>query len=831
MSVKTSRVFVSHTSDLARVPVGRSFVQGALDAVARLGMLAVDMRYFAAREDQPADYCRRRVRECDIFLAVVGFRYGSLVPGEAVSYTELEFDEATTSGLPRLVFLQQDTTLGEADADRTAVDGFRERLRQAGLICVEFSTVEGLELAIVQALTEWAQEPVAVPRQLPRAVTHFAGRVDQLTTLTELLPRRVPAGGAVVISAIDGTAGVGKTALAIHWAHQVAHHFPDGQLYVDLRGFDPSGQAMAPGEALRRFLDALEVDPQRIPADLDGKAALYRSQMAGRRMLIVLDNARDSAQVRPMLPGTPGCLVVVTSRNQLPGLVAADGAHPLSLDLPTVAEARELLANRLGAKRTTAEPGAVDEIIEACARLPLALAIVAARAANRPMWSLAALACELRETTSRLDVLASGEDVHTDVRAVLSWSARALTSGAERLFRLLGLHPGPSITVPAAASLAAAPVAEVRGLLAELTRANLIVESAPGRYTFHDLLRAYARDLVDTHEPGEWRQAATQRMLDHYLHSAHSADRLLHPGRDQLTLTPPGPQVTAEHPDDEQRATEWFTAERAVLLAAVEHAAITGFDTHTWQLAWTLAPYLDRREHWHDLAATGRTAVAAAERLADLSAQTTTHRLLARAYIQLGRLDDAHTQLKDALALTTQTGDQEGQAHVHHSFAYMWERQGRHADALHHVQQTLELYRAAGHRRGQARALNNIGWCHSLLGEHRQAVTACEQALELLEDLGDRFGQANTWDSLGHAHRHLGHHDVAVACFQRAIDLHRELDDPSLEAETLVHLGDTHEAGGDLGAAREAWGRALTIMKELNHPDTEPVRVKLGSGY
>jgi hypothetical protein len=309
------QVFVSHTSDLARFPAGRSFVQAAIDAVARAGMIPVDMRYFAAREGQPADYCQQRVRDSDIYLAVAGFRYGSLVPREKVSYTELEFTEATNAGLPRLVFLLDDTADVPADlvdADRTAVDRFRQRLREAGLICATFATVDGLELAAFHALKELAgADTRSAPRQLPAAVAHFAGRSGELSTLTGLLRGRAEVGGTVVISAVSGTAGVGKTALAVYWAHQVADRFPDGQLYVNLRGFDPTGQVMDPAEAVRRFLDALQVPPERIPADLDAQAALYRSHLAGRRMLVVLDNARDTAQVRP---GSPWSTPPTTSR-------------------------------------------------------------------------------------------------------------------------------------------------------------------------------------------------------------------------------------------------------------------------------------------------------------------------------------------------------------------------------------------------------------------------------------------------------------------------------------------------------------------------------------
>src|SRR5262249_36267917 len=519
------------------------------------------------------------------------------------------------------------------------------------------------------------------PRQLPAAVAHFAGRVGELAMLTGLLRGRADTGGTVVISAIGGTAGGGKTALAVYGAHRGAGRVPDGQLYGNLRGFDPSGQVMAPAEAVRRFLDALQVPPERIPVDLDAQAALYRSQLAGKRMLVVLDNARDTAQVRPLLPGAPTCLVVVTSRNQLTGLVANDGARPVTLDLLTDEEARQLLAQRLGADRVAAESAAVEQIITRCAHLPLALALVAARAAIRPHAGLRVLAEELRDTGHRWQAL-TGDDPASDVQAVLPRSYQPPTPPPAPLFRPLGLHPARDISAPAAASLAGLPPSAVRPVLAELTGASLLVEHTTGRYTFHDLLRAYATDLAHRTDTDQQRHTATARILDHYLHTAYTAERLLNPARDPITLTPHAPDVTPQHPADYQQALDWCTVEYPGLLAAVDQAAATGFDTHTWQLAWTLAPFLNRRGHWHDWAAAGRAAVAAAQRLADPTTQTHAHRNLASAYTRLGRFDDAHTQLSHALDLYRQVGDQVGQARTHHNLSHLWERQGHPAQAL-----------------------------------------------------------------------------------------------------------------------------------------------------
>ena len=356
-----------------------------------------------------------------------------------------------------------------------------------------------------------------VPAQLPPAVAAFAGRGAELASLDALLPAAAQAGpgrdAAAVMVVLSGTAGVGKTALAVHWAHQMAAQFPDGQLYVNLQGFDPDGTVLEPSEAVRGFLEAFGVPAARIPAALAAQAGLFRSLLAGRRVLMVLDNARDAAQVRPLLPGSPGCLAIVTSRDRLAGLVARECAHPLALDLLSAAEARDLLARRLGSGRVDREPAAVDDIIAGCARLPLALTIAAARAATSPGFPLRVYGTELRGAARALDPLPGG-DLTTDVRAVFSWSYRALSDPAARMFRLVGLHPGPDISLAAAASLAATRPGQARVPLDELTQAHLLAEHTPGRYTCHDLLRAYATEQALAHDSQDARDAAVHRVLD-----------------------------------------------------------------------------------------------------------------------------------------------------------------------------------------------------------------------------------------------------------------------------------------------------------------------------
>ena len=679
-----------------------------------------------------------------------------------------------------------------------------------------------------RSLTSLAPRPV--PAQLPPAVPGFAGRGAELARLDAVLAQaereRSAGTAAVVISAVSGMAGVGKTSLAVHWAHRVAPRFPDGQLYVNLRGFDPGGQPAEPAEAVRGFLDALGVPEAGIPDGVQAQAALYRSLVAGKRVLVVLDNARDAGQVRPLLPGSPGCLVLVTSRNDLAGLVAAEGAYPVSLDLLTTAEAGDLLARRLGQARVAGEPEAVGEIVDRCARLPLALSIVAARAAARPGFPLTAIVAELRAASGTLDPF-GGTDLATDVRAVFSWSCRALADDAARLFRLLGLHPGPDITTPAAASLAGLPSDQARRLLTDLAHANLLLEYIPGRYSLHDLLRTYATELARSHDSERQRQAALHRTLDHYLHTAHTAAALLHPRHDLIAIAPAQPGVTTQRLTDTKAALAWFTAEHRTLLAASALALRRGFDAHAWQLARAMGDFLARGCHWPDHHTVHRNALRAAERAACQDALGYAHRALGVANAWLGHLDDARCHYERALHLFGEIGDHAGQGSTHINLANLFDARGNYTDALRHSQHAHDHFQAAGQRVGQARALNGIGWFHAKLGDYRQALPRCQQALATLHELDDTVGAAYTLDSVAYIHHHLGDRHQAIACYQQARDLYREVGESEGEAEALTHLGDIHDDDGDAEAARDAWRQALDILSQLGHPGAEQVRAKL----
>lgn len=672
----------------------------------------------------------------------------------------------------------------------------------------------------------------AVPQQLPSDVTHFTGRERELAGLDALLPTGTGEGDgggggrastAARITVIAGSGGLGKTTLAVHWAHRVRDRFPDGQLYVNLRGFGPTDSAMTVAEAVRGFLDAFQVPAHRIPATLEAQTALYRSLLADRRMLILLDNARDAEQVRPLLPGSPGCLVVLTSRNELTSLVVAEQAQPLPLDLLDRDEARELLSSRVGAERVAAEPEAVEEVITVCAGLPLALAIVAARAATHPRFGLEALAGELRDARGSLDAFEGG-DATTDVRAVFSWSYHTLGADAARLFRLLGVHPGPDIAAPAAASLVGIPVPQARRLLIQLTRAHLITERAPGQYGFHDLLRAYAMELTQAYDAREERRTALHRMLDHYLHTAVAAGRAFTPHREPITVEPVRPGVSVGEFAGHGQALLWFIVTYPALMAALQEAAEAGFETHTWQLAWSLTEFLDQRGHWHDQRTVHRIALGSAHRIRDLAGQAHSCYALGLADLRMGRYDRARGHLVRALNLYGETGNAVGQALAHGALNLASEREGRHDEGLHHALRALKLYRAAGHRSGEAYALNNVGWAYAMLGDFQQTLVHCEKALTMLRQAGDRRGESAAWDSLGYAHQHVGDHQQAISCYRHAVDLRRGRGERVREAESLHRLGSAQLAAGDRAGARRSWQRALTRFDSLGHPDAHRVR-------
>jgi DNA-binding SARP family transcriptional activator/tetratricopeptide (TPR) repeat protein len=671
----------------------------------------------------------------------------------------------------------------------------------------------------------------AAPRQLPAAIAAFTGRTEQQQRLNELIDRTGGPQPRPAVAVVSGTAGIGKTALVIHWGHQVADRFPDGQLYADLRGFEPDAQPSTPDEVLHGFLSALHVPPQQVPIHLQACVGLYRSLLAGRRMLVVLDNARDASQVRPLIPGTPECLTVVTSRDQLPGLVAAGSAHPIVVGLPSRNEARRLLAARLGNDRVETEPDAVDAIIEWSGRLPLALSVLAARAATRTHTSLAALAAEWHtsraEGRPKLDALETG-DPTTDLRSVFACSYHALGPSAARLFRLLGLHPGGGITTPAAASIAAVPASTAHRLLSELTDSHVLTEHRPSRYRQHDLLREYAMERARMDDTFADRRAAARRLLDHYLHASHAAARLLQHAELDGAATPVAGTVRARFTSATE-ALEWMSTEHQTLVALVGFAARNQFDVHAWQLAACTSRLMNRRGLWHDSLTIQRIAVAAAERLDDPGAQALSHLGLARANVWLRDDDEARTQFAAALALYERLDDRRGQGAVHLNLHWMTTRSGDHQAALRAAYRARDLFRRTGDRGGEGNALNSAGWSLAQLGEVQRAVAHCRRAVALLDDGTDARGLAQALDSLGFVQHRLGRHDDATSSYRRSLGLFEGLGDQYPRAETLISLGDVLAATGDQRGARATWRQALDIHRRLGSSRAAQIRERLAA--
>lgn len=670
------------------------------------------------------------------------------------------------------------------------------------------------------------ERQAVVPRQLPRAIPGFVGRAEHLRCLSAALDQADRQGSSRPIFVISGTGGVGKTALAVHWAHSVADRFPDGQIHVDLLGFTPSGAPATPGQVIRRLLEMLQVPIEHVPASLDAQLDLYHCLLADKRVLIVLDNARDPEQIRALLPAGPGCLILVTSRDSLLGLAVSHGARLLTLDVFTDTEAEELIAVGMGSRPGPDEASVRAEIIRLCDRLPLALAIVVARAQAHRAWPLAALSSDLRGAPVRLDALDAG-DATVNVRAVFSWSYRELTPAAARVFRLLGLPRGPDISLWAVASLAGLSLPCSRQLIGELTRVHMITEHTPQRFAMHDLLRAYAADEFRNHEKDAEHIAATRRVLDYYLHTAYSAALAINPAREALELAPASAGVLPERIRERERANEWFRAEYQVLLKAIELAVENGFEGYAWQIPWTLVNFFDQQGYWQDWVATHQIALRASRRSGNMLGLAISHQNISIVYVHFGCYEDAQAHLQRAITLNRKLGIRAGHARCLLDIARTFESQGRYHDALEHAGTALSLYRELRHQFGQARALNAIGWSSAHLGDARRAITSCKQALDIHGKLGNRMGQAATLDSLGYAHAQLGQHVDAVRCYQRALDLLGRGERTYQVACVLTNLATSYQAAGNNEAAARASREALSILLALRHPDIDRTITRL----
>jgi DNA-binding SARP family transcriptional activator/tetratricopeptide (TPR) repeat protein len=715
-------------------------------------------------------------------------RHAALLPALSARSAEHPLDERVAAQYMLALYL------GGRQADAfTEFDRVRTRLAD------EFGADPGPVLRSVhrQILrTEPEPTPVEapVPRQLPTLPTAFAGRAAELDALEA---------GPGAINTIGGPGGIGKTSLAVSWAYRHLDRFPDGQLFVDLRGFSADGEPMDPAVAVRGFLTTLGVEPSRVPADVHAQGALFRSLVAGRRMLVVLDNAADSTQVVPLLPGGGTCTVVVTSRSKLSGVITGHGARHLALDVLSDDEARALLTRRLGTSRVAAEPEAVAELTALGGGFPLALSIITGRAHTSPELSLSALAAELRD--GALD----DDDPAASLPTVLSWSHRALTAEQAAVFGLLGIAPGPDLSPTAAVSLTGLPPASARAALRALEQVSLLARDSAGRYRMHDLIRRHAADTAPDHLSEEDQADALRRIADFYLHTARTADGLLEPGTAPFTL---GPSVGRQL-GSRAEALAWFEAEHACLLATQHAVAARGWHEVVWRLAWTLRTFHQWRGHLLDDLASWRAALAAADHLGDPVARALSHRFYGRAQIRTQRPEEALGHLERAVALSERLGDPRNQGLAHQSLSWAWEQIGDDEQALDHAVRALELHALLDDPVRKAGALNNVGWYLARLGRYEEARSHCEVALTLQRRLDHRYGGAHTLDTLGYIHHGLGDYEAAVDRYQQALTLYRDTGYTYAEAETLDHLGASHAALGRRSDARDAWQEALRLFR------------------
>lgn len=659
-----------------------------------------------------------------------------------------------------------------------------------------------------------------VPRQLPPPPRDLVGREAELEELDQLTSS--PNGTAIVIA---GTAGIGKTALATWWGHQVADRFPDGQLFVNLRGFDPGGEPLSPATALHGFLTALGQRPDGLPQSLDDRAALFRSLTADRRILVVLDNARDVQQVRYLLPATSGCLTLVTSRNQLMGLVAEQGASSISLDVLTEDAAVALLESRLGSNQATLEPDALSTLSNYCARLPLAIVVAAARAAGDP-GRVDAVLHDLRRSRSRLDALDTSDPL-TTVRSVFESSYDALDARCKRTFRLLGLHTGPDIDSYAVAALTDCGLERTERILRALYRAHLVHEEAEGRYTMHDLLRAYAVDRLEDIESDSSQQSAMRRMLDHYLQSAYQAWTVLTPRRDALTLPPRLGRIRLSDISSPAAAKEWWIAEFLNITAAIESAEAADEDVYAWQLADLAARFADVQGRWHEAITLELRALPPVKRLADGAALSRVYRALAYFNGRAGAHAEAEVHLRSALETHRAESDRRGLAQTLAVGAALRHGLRQNRQAVAYATNAARLFSAGGHSAGQAQMLAAGGWYHAQLGDWTSAVNMSEEAVAAAVDAGDLNTQASAYHTLGYVERARRSTDKSIHWYQQALDLYITCGSRFTTAKTHSDLGDVYADAGDFSTAKECWTAAHSIYQELNHPNAEDVQAKL----
>jgi tetratricopeptide (TPR) repeat protein len=817
------RVFISHTSELRDFPRGASYVAAAERAITAAGHVIVDMADFPAADQAPGQLCIDRVRGCDVYLGVLGTRYGSPVRDRPeVSYTELEFETATEAGLDRLVFLL------DADADvgippnqlidreyGSRQDAFRRRVQGGGLVTQSFGNPVALGQCVERSLRGLADErrqrskaqvdvsplvPAApdVQISLPTDAAAFTGRDEELDTITTALTGAAKAGGVIEIAAIDGMPGVGKTALAVHAAHILRDSFPDlPPLFVDLHGYTPGQEPIPPEVALARLLSAIGVDPRHLPDNMDDRKKMWQRRMAGRRALLVMDNAVSSGQIIPLLPGGGDCLVLVTSRRYLGDLPGA--VTRLLLDALPAQQAEEMFIQL--APRAADSPGEVAEIVHLAGYLPLAISLLA-RVFNRHLsWTLANLASETREKVLTLKA------EYANVAAAFDISYQSLDPAFQRLFRLLGLHPGSTADDYAAAALAATSPTEAADLLDGLHREGLITEVSYHRYGMHDLLRRYASDLAAREAADS--EEALGRLLDYYEHTAACAEARL--ACQPEPVTPPAAPAL----DDIGQALEWVRADRLNLLACLDYVTRTGQDARVMALTAALATDFQREGPWPDAIARNKAAIQAALRVGDRPGEANALNHLGFVQRLTGDYSDAAQAHEQALRIYRSLGDRSGEARALTSLGTVRRQKGNYQDAIRSYEQALSIHRDLGERIGEAHTLHYLGVAWWQTSKFRNAMNALEQAIAIYRDLGDLLSEPHALNHLGIARRLTGDYPGAARVHEEALGICRDLKDRLAEADVCVDFGIVRRMTGDFADATEYLEQASHLFQDL----------------
>ncbi len=750
--------------------------------------------------------------------AIVDYEAGRRIPPEAVIEAYERFFNLAPGTLGRLreqalaeraAWEAREASAGQAAATRP---GEAERADSGTGTGFDATASPGQVSATAQAARSGsvATGPdtvhVSAPRQLPAAIEHFTGRTGELVRLDRLL-RESDTAIPVVISAVNGMGGIGKTTLAVYWAHQARERFPDGELYIDLQGFHPSGHPVSADDAIGRFLTTLGVPEERMPASLDGRTVLYRTLMADRRMLVLLDNARDAEQVRPLLPAAPHCRVLITSRSRLSGLVVREGLQRISLETLALRDAVRLLRRTIGA-RAVAEPGATAALAELCARHPLSLCIAAERIASDETMTVTDAVAVLSVAANRLSALAVEDDDTAAIRAVFGWSYQTLSSPARRLFRLLGLHDGPDLPLAACGALAGLDEEQCAAALAGLTDANLAEEHAPGRFRMHDLLRLFAHECLLAEESEEERAAGAAGLIDWYLHSACTARVALDPHLPPLEPPPADLAVPAREFPDAPSALAWCELERQNLTATVLQAPQYGLYEQGWKLPTALFPFFDRRKHFSDWIATHKAGAECAHRLGDSEAEGKVLCNLGSALRPMRRFDEAVDYYERAIVLMREAGWRVGEAKVLGNLAATYADADRIHEAVTVGLASLALFKELDDAWGQALCLSNLGNSYARLGQFEEALSSQSTALDLFRELKDLRGMARAVNGIGTALARLGrprealpHVAESVRAFTETGDVHEQANALRDLADVYRELGKKHEAASRLREA------------------------------